>query len=92
MKNRASDLNNHMFAMLEKLSDDELTGDDLADECRRASAMASIGKVIVENARTALEAQKLVQDKEIRLPDFLEDRTVQKVPEDHPKFLLRRDA
>ena len=92
MKNRPADLNNHLFAMMEELADEELDGEQLEKTCRRAHAMAKVGKVIVDNYRTAIDAQKLVQDKEIRLPDFLEDKSVQKDEEDHPRFLLRREA
>ena len=36
MKNTLGDLNNHLFAQLEKLSDDDLSGDELDTEIRRS--------------------------------------------------------
>lgn len=40
MKNTLGDLNNHLFAQLEKLGDEDLKGDELEVEIRRSEAMA----------------------------------------------------
>ena len=40
MKNTLGDLNNHLFAQLEKLGDDDLKGNELEAEIRRSEAMA----------------------------------------------------
>lgn len=75
MKNKITDLNDHMFMMLEKLNDDELTGDELAMECKRASAMAQIGSVIVKNHKNAIDVMKLRGNgNEEEAPEFLSDR------------------
>lgn len=71
MKNGMVDLNNHLFEMLERLNDDELTGKDLDQECRRAKAMASIGAVICKNAANAIAAQRL-KDEQDKLPEFID--------------------
>lgn len=60
MKNKLPDLNNHLFAQLERLSDEELTGDDLQEEIRRSKAVSQIATGIVNNARTQLDAMKLL--------------------------------
>lgn len=36
MKNTLGDLNNHLFAELERLSDEDLKGDELVEEMSRA--------------------------------------------------------
>lgn len=58
MKNGLVDLNNHLFAQLERLSDESLTGEKLSDELKRSHAMGNLGKVVVDNAKLALDAVK----------------------------------
>lgn len=58
MKNKLSDLNNHLFAQLERLSDEGLKGDELANEIERSKAVTGVSKEIVANARLVLDAQK----------------------------------
>lgn len=62
MKNKLIDLNNHLFAQLERLSDEQTTGDKLTEEIHRSKAITSIGNVIVDNARLALDAQLALDD------------------------------
>lgn len=42
MKNKLTDLNNHLFAELERLSDEDITDDQLERELKRAKAVAAI--------------------------------------------------
>lgn len=58
-KNRLGDLNNHLFAALERLADEELTPDQIATEAARAEAIVKIADQITENARTRLAGAKL---------------------------------
>ena len=48
-RNTLGDLNNHLFAQLERLSDEDLQGEQLREEIIRAKAVASIAKEIVES-------------------------------------------
>lgn len=59
MKNKLSDLNNHLFAELERLGDEELSGDALTDEIERAKAIAGMSAQIINNAHLQLSAIKL---------------------------------
>ena len=49
MNNKLSDLNNHLFAEIERLSDEELNEDELKSEIDRARAITSVSKQIIEN-------------------------------------------
>lgn len=55
MKNKLTDLNNHLFAQLERLGDEDIKGDELKDEIERGKSMASVAKEIVSNAKLALD-------------------------------------
>lgn len=75
MRNTLGDLNNHLFAELERLGDEELTGDDLDKEIRRASAIANVSKNIISNANVILQAIKFKEDELMKteeMPKMLE--------------------
>ena len=59
MKNRMSDLNNHLFAALERLSDDSLSDEQIGTEAKRADAIVSVADKIIGNATLQLNAAKL---------------------------------
>ena len=56
MKNKLTDLNDHLFMQLERLNDESLTGGALEQECTRARAMADIATHIIANANTQIAA------------------------------------
>lgn len=59
MKNKLSDLNDHLFAQLERLGDEVLTAEQIAQEADRAEAIVSVADRIVNNADLQLRAAKL---------------------------------
>lgn len=58
MKNQLSDLNNHLFAQLERLGAEDISPEKLKDEISRSKAMTGIATAIIENANLVFEAQK----------------------------------
>ncbi|CAM3697550.1 MULTISPECIES: hypothetical protein [Xenorhabdus] len=73
MKNNLEDLHNHLFAQLERLSDEELKGEELKSEIARAKAVSDVANQIVENGKLALTVQKMLGDNEIQsAPKYLE--------------------
>lgn len=58
MKNKLTDLNNHLFMQLERLNDESLNGEALADEIERSKAITGVSKEVVANARLVLDAEK----------------------------------
>lgn len=59
MKNSIQDLNNHLFAQIERLADESLCAEDIEKEVKRAGAMVSVADQISGNAELQLKAAKL---------------------------------
>lgn len=73
MKNKITDLRDHMFAQLERLSEEGMTDENLAKEINRSRAISEIGKVIVESAKTELLYAKITGNSGDRPTKFLDD-------------------
>lgn len=58
MKNKLTDLNNHLFAVIERLNDEELTGDALVQEIARGRAITGAATAIIQSGELALRAVK----------------------------------
>lgn len=76
MKNKMTDLNDHLFAQLERLSDEDLSDTKLREEIERAKGVSSIAGRIIENAKLSLDATKMTLEygrgTRIQLPPMLE--------------------
>ena len=60
MKIRLSDLNNHLFAQLERLSGDDLTAEQVEQETKRGEAMVALADQIIRNADLTFRAATFV--------------------------------
>ena len=75
MKNKLADLNNHLFAQLERLGDEEIAGERLEEEINRSRAVTAIASQIIANGTLVLKA-RIAMDDVLgggRLPTMLED-------------------
>ena len=60
MKNRLTDLNDHLFAQIERLGDEELTAEQIEKEAKRADAIVSVADQVIRNADLQLKAATLL--------------------------------
>lgn len=75
MKNKLTDLNNHLFAQMERLSDEDLSEEQLRNEIDRARAITAISSQIIQNGALALKAEQFKAERvdvDNKLPLFLE--------------------
>ena len=74
MKNKLTDLNDHLFMQMERLNDDDLKGDALQQEIRRAESMVGVAEQIISNGALALKVKLVMTGKEIDggIPKMLE--------------------
>lgn len=60
MKNKLIDLNNHLFAQLERLGEEGMTPEQIEQEGKRAKAMVDISTQIVQAQSLTLKAVDIV--------------------------------
>ena len=75
MRNTLGDLNNHLFAQLERLSDEDIKGEKLLEEINRAEAVSTIAQQIISNGALALKAKQIASnslDADMKMPRMLE--------------------
>jgi len=49
LKNTLGDLNNHLFAQLERLGDEDIKGEQLVEEIERAKTITIVAKQVIDN-------------------------------------------
>lgn len=60
MTNKMTDLNDHLFEQLNRLSDKDLSADQIEQEVARTDAIVKVADKVISNASITLEACKLV--------------------------------
>ncbi|AIT81643.1 hypothetical protein [Novosphingobium pentaromativorans] len=60
MKNKLTDLNDHLFMQLERLGDEDMDADKIEQEAKRADAMVQVADQIIRNADLQLKAANLI--------------------------------
>jgi len=72
MKNKLSDLNDHLFAEVERLSDEDLKGEALVGEIGRSKAITSVAGQIILAGKLALDAHIAVNQNLLKnVPEVL---------------------
>lgn len=78
MKNTLTDLNNHLFAQLERLTDEDLKGEELDEEIKRAESMSKISSEIIKNGELQYKAMKHMDEygyeRAKKVPEMLENK------------------
>lgn len=64
-KNRLSDLNDHLFAQLERLGDEDLTPEQIATELERTEAIVAVSTQIVRTADLRLRAEIAISEHDL---------------------------
>ena len=78
MQNRAIDVHNALMAELERLGDEELKGDDLAQEIKKADAISKIAGQVINNGKLVLDAIRLSEEYSgVELPEMLTTKVKQ---------------
>jgi hypothetical protein len=73
MKNRLSDLVDHLFSQCERLNDEALQGERLREEISRSGAMSVVARQIIDAGELALKAadRRLEHGSLARMPGLL---------------------
>jgi len=61
-RNKLSDLNDYLFEQIERINDDELSGEDLDMQLKRSKAICQVSSVIVRNAAVMVQGMKMAQE------------------------------
>lgn len=60
MKNKLSDLTNHLYAQIERLSDERLSAEEIDKECKRGEAISKLAGNVIAVANVSVNALRLV--------------------------------
>lgn len=74
MLNKPIDLNNHLFAAIERLNDESITGECLKEEIERGRAISGLAKQVIDQQKNILLAERMMIDNhksDRKLPELL---------------------
>jgi hypothetical protein len=69
-RNKISDLNDHLFAQLERLNDEDIKGEALDTEVIRAKAISNVAGQIIKANKLTIDAMRLVSNGSIGPQDM----------------------
>ena len=59
-QNKIADLNNHLFAQLERLNDESIKSDKMELEIKKAMAVSKVASQIIQSNKLVLDAHKIL--------------------------------
>lgn len=62
MKTTLTDLNDYLFAQIDRLTNEDLSDEELDKEIKRSEAVQKVAKTIIDNGTLALNAKKHLDD------------------------------
>ena len=62
MKNTLADLNNYLFETLERLTEDDLTEEEMQREITRSEAITRVAQTVISNGELTLKAMRHVDE------------------------------
>lgn len=71
MKNKLVDLNNHLFAQLERLAEEGLSAEQIDAEAKRADAIVALSDQILRGADLMLKVVNIIANHGDRFRDML---------------------
>ena len=80
MKNKFSDLNDHLFSALERIGNEDLKGKELNEEVKRAQSISNVARQIIGNANLVMKAKKMqmangmTTTADRKLPEFFDEK------------------
>lgn len=61
-KTTLNDLNEYLFQELDRLTNEDLSDEELDKEIKRSEALQKVAKTVIENGALALQAKKYVDE------------------------------
>lgn len=71
-RNKITDLNDHLFAQIERLTDEDLDQEKLDIELKRSKALTGLSSQVIGAHRVVLDAAKLVSQGDLHNPELKE--------------------
>lgn len=62
MKNKLTDLNDHLFAQIERLAQEDLSSEQIDTEVKRGNAIVAVADQILRHASLQVQAAKIISD------------------------------
>lgn len=61
-RNKITDLNDHLFAQLERLNDETMKADEMEIEFQKAKAISGVAAQIIKANKLTLDAMRILKD------------------------------